>query len=194
MVKKDIILGHRVSSKGIEVDPAKISTIEKLPPLANVKGIQSFLGHVGFYRRFIRDFSKVIKPLCNLLDKDAPLDFDASCLRAFELIKEKLVSAPIVFVLDWTEPFKIMCNASDYAVGAVLGQRREKIFRAIYYSSQTPNDAQLNYNTTEKKMLVVVFAYDKFISYIIGSKVTIYTDHAAIHYLFAKKDAKPQLI
>ena len=124
MVREGIILGHRVSSKGIEVDPAKISTIEKLSLPANVKGIPSFLGHVGFYRRFIKDFSKIIKPLCNLVEKDAPFVFDESCLGAFELIKEKL---------DWTEPFEIMCDASDYVVGAVLGQRREKIFRAIYF-------------------------------------------------------------
>ena len=84
-----------------------------------------------------------------------------------------------------------MCDASDDAGGAVLGQRKEKIFRAIYYSSQ---DAQLNYTTTEKEMLAMIFACDKFMSYIIGSKVTIYTDHVAIRYLFAKKDAKPRLI
>ena len=99
--------------------------------------------------------------------------------------------APIVVVPDWTEPFEIVCDASDYAIGAVLSQRREKIFREIYYSSRTLNDALLNYTTTEKDMLMVVFACDKFRSYIIGSKVTIYTDHAIIHYLFLKKDAKP---
>ena len=102
--------------------------------------------------------------------------------------------APIVVVSDWTEPFEIICDVKDYAMGTMLGQIREKIFRAIYYSSRTLNDAQLNYTTTEKEMLAVVFAYDKFRSYIIRSKVTIYIDRAAIHYLFAKKDAKPQLI
>ena len=99
--------------------------------------------------------------------------FDENCLKAFQLIKEKLVSAPIVIVPDWSEPFKIMCDASEYAVGEVLGQRWVKIFRTIYYSSRTLNDAQLNYTTTEKEMLAVVFACDKFRSYIIESKVTI---------------------
>ena len=83
----------------------------------NVKGIRSFLGHVGIYRRFIKDFSKIVKPLCNLLEKDASFVFDEICLRAFQLIKEKLVSTPIVIVPDWLEPFEIMCDASDYAVG-----------------------------------------------------------------------------
>ena len=102
------------------------------------------------------------------------------------MIKEKLVSTPIVIVPDWLEPFKIMCDASDYTVGVVLGQGRDKMFKAIYYSN--------NYTTTEKEILTVVFACNKFRSYIIGSKVTIYTDHLAIRYLFAKKDAKPHLI
>ena len=85
------MLGHRVSSKGIEVDLAKIATIEKLPPPKNVKGIRSFLGHAGFYRRFIRDFSKLSKPLCNLLEKNSAFDFDDVCLQAFNAIKEKLI-------------------------------------------------------------------------------------------------------
>ena len=100
MVKEGIVLGYRVSSKGIEVDPAKISTIEKLPPPTNVKGIRSFLGHTGFYRIFIKDFSKIVKPLCNLLEKDASFVFDKNCLKAFQLIKEKLISAPIVIIPD----------------------------------------------------------------------------------------------
>lgn len=141
MVKEGIVLGHWVSSKGIEVDRAKIATIEKLPPLVNVKGIRSFLGHASFYRRFIKEFSKVLKPLCNLLEKDAIFNFDESCLEAFNVINERLTSAPIMVVSDWNEPFEIMCNATDYAVGTVLGQRRDKIFRAIYYASRNLNDA-----------------------------------------------------
>ena len=194
MVKEGIVLGHRVSSQGLEVDRAKISTIEKLPPPTNVKTIRSFLGHAGFYRRFIKDFSKITKPLCNLLEKDTVFLFDDACLTAFERLKEKLITAPVLIVPDWNEPFEIMCDSSDYAIGAVLGQRREKIFRAIYYSSRTLNEAQENYTTTEKEMLAVVYSCDKFRPYIIGSRVIIYTDHAAIRYLFEKKDAKPRLI
>ena len=88
MVQEGIVLGHRVSSKGIEVDRAKIATIEKLPPPKNVKGIKSFLGHAGFYRRFIKDFSKLSKHLCNLLEKNSAFDFDDVCLQAFNAIKE----------------------------------------------------------------------------------------------------------
>ena len=91
MVKEGIVLGHRVLKDGLEVDRAKIFTIEHLPPPANVKGIRSFLGHTGFYHRFIKDFSKIVRPLCNLLEKDASFHFDESCLQAFNTLKEKLI-------------------------------------------------------------------------------------------------------
>ncbi|KAK0581724.1 hypothetical protein LWI29_017165 [Acer saccharum] len=194
MVREGIVLGHRISSEGIEVDKAKIEVIEKLPPPTSVKGIRSFLGHAGFYRRFIKDFSKIAKPLCSLLMKDVPFVFDEACLEAFELLKKELVSAPIMRALEWDLPFELMCDASDYAVGAVLGQRNDKRQHIIYYASHTLNEAQVNYATTEKELLAIVFAFDKFRSYLVGSKVVFYTDHAAIKYLLAKKDAKPRLI
>ena len=95
---------------------------------------------------------------------------------------------------DWSNGFEIMCDANDYAMGAVLGQRTEKIFKAIYYASKTFNEAQENYSTTEKEMLAMVFVCEKFRPYILGSHVVIDTDRAAIKYLMAKKDAKPRLI
>ncbi|KAL5544755.1 hypothetical protein UlMin_008539 [Ulmus minor] len=194
MVREGIVLGHRISVKGIKVDRAKIDVIEKLPPPTNVKGVRSFLGHAGFYRRFIKDFSKITKPLCELLVKDAIFDFSRDCLLAFETLKEKLISSPIIVAPDWELPFTLMCDASDYAIGAVLGQRKGKIFHVIYYASKVLNDAQLNYATTEKELLAVVYAFDKFWSYLIGSKVIVYTDHSALRYLFAKKDVKPRLL
>ena len=115
-------------------------------------------------------------------------------MRAFAILKDKLVSAPIVVAPDWDLPFELMCDASDYAIGAVLGQKRERIFQVIYYTSRTLNDAQLNYATTEKELLAIVFAFDKFRSYLIGNKVIVHTDHSAIKYLMTKKDAKPRLI
>ena len=106
-----------------------------------MKGIRSFLGHAGFYRRFIKDFSKISKPLCKLLEKDTRFEFDNSCLSAFKEIKFRLVITPIMATPDWNKEFEIMCDASDYAMGAVFGQRTEKIFRAIYYASKTFNKA-----------------------------------------------------
>jgi len=194
MVTEGIMLGHKISAKGIEVDKAKVEVIEKLPPPVNVKGIRSFLGHAGFYRRFIKDFSKIAKPLSNLLNKDTPFLFYAACLEAFNLLKQKLVEAPVIIAPNWSQDFELMCDASDYAVGAVLGQRREKTFHAIHYASKVLNDAQVNYATTEKELLVIVYALEKFRSYLIGSKVIVFTDHAAIKYLLTKPDSKPRLI
>ena len=121
MVKEGIVLGHRVSGNGIEVDKAKIETIEKLPPLTSMKGIRSFLGHVGFYRRFIKDFSTITKPLSSLLMHRVPFFFDENCMTAFTTLKDKRTSTPIVIALDWELPFELMCDASDYEDGAVLG-------------------------------------------------------------------------
>ena len=115
-------------------------------------------------------------------------------MKAFETLKEKLIFAPIVISPDLSLPSELICDVSNYTVGAVLGQRSNKIFHVIYYASRTLNVAQLNYATTEKEFLVVVFAIDKFRSYLLGSKVVIWTDHAAIKYLLAKKDAKPRLL
>ena len=178
----------------MEVDKAKIETIEKLPPPSSVKGIRSFLGHAGFYRRFIKDFSRIGKPLSSLLVQGTPFDFDEQCVQAFSILKDRLVSTPIVVAPDWDLPFELMCDANDYAIGAVLGQKKERIFQVIHYASRTLNDAQLNYATTAKELLAIVLAFDKFRPYLIGNKVIVHTNHSAIKYLMTKKDAKPRLI
>ena len=164
-----------------------------LPP-TSVKEVRSFLGHAGFYRRFIKDFSSITKPITSLLLKDADFVFDDMCFKAFCRLKEALVTAPIIQPPDWNLPFEIMCDASDYAVGAVLGQRKDKKIHAIYYASKTLDGAQVNYSTTEKELLAVVYAIDKFRQYLVGSKIIVYTYHSAIKYLLTKKDAKPRLI
>ncbi|CAA7054036.1 unnamed protein product [Microthlaspi erraticum] len=180
MVREGIVLGHKISEKGIEVDQAKIEVMSQLAPPKTVKDVRSFLGHAGFYRRFIKDFSKIARPLTRLLCKETEFLFDEECLKAFEMIKTALVTAPIVQAPNWDYPFEIMCDASDYAVGAVLGQRIDKKLHVIYYASRTMDDAQGRYATTEKELLAVVFAFEKFRSYLVGSKVIVYTDHAAL--------------
>ncbi|KAJ9544157.1 hypothetical protein OSB04_023864 [Centaurea solstitialis] len=128
MVEEGIVLGHLISKRGIEVDKAKLVVISKFPEPITIKGVRSFLGHAGFYRRFIKDFSKISKPLCVLLQHDQAFDFNEDCKKAFKTLKEALVTAPIVTTPDWSQPFEIMCDAT----------------------SKTLNDAQLNYTTTEK--------------------------------------------
>ena len=187
MVIEGIVLGHMISVGGLEVDQAKVSIIRNLMPPTTVKGIKSFLGHAGFYRRFIRDFSKIARPLCRLLEKDTKFYFDESCQNSFEEIKSRLVESLIMAKPEWNREFEIVCDASDFAMGALLGQKAEKVFKAIYYASKTFNKAQENSSTTEKEMLAIVFACEKFRPYILGSHVIIHTDHAAIKYLMAKK-------
>ncbi|XP_019253789.1 PREDICTED: uncharacterized protein LOC109232472 [Nicotiana attenuata] len=138
--REGIVLGHRVSRSGIEVDKAKVE----------------------------------------LLEKDVTFNFDDAYFKAFEELKKKLVATPIIAAPDWSLPFKLMCDASDHAIGAVLGQRRDKGFYFIYYVSKTLNDAQLNYTTTENELLAVVWAFEKFRAYLVETKVIVHTDHAAI--------------
>ncbi|GJY05324.1 reverse transcriptase domain-containing protein [Tanacetum coccineum] len=160
MVKEGIVLGHKMSNSGIEVDKAKVDVIAKLPYPTTVKGVRSFI----------------------------------ECIEAFNIFKKKLTEAPILVAPDWDLPFEIMCDASDYAVGAVLGQRKTKHFQPIHYESKTMTDAQAHYTTTEKELLAVVYAFEKFQPYLVLSKTIVYTDHSDLKYLLAKKDDKTRLL
>ncbi|GJW18858.1 reverse transcriptase domain-containing protein [Tanacetum coccineum] len=193
MCREGIVLGHKISKSGIEVDRAKVDVIAKLPHPTTVKGVRSFLGHAGFYRRFIQDFSKIARPMTHLLEKETPFVFSKDCIHAFETLKKKLTEAPILVVPDWNLPFELMCDASDFAIGAVLGQRKMKHFQPIHYASKTMTEAQIHYTTTEKEMLAVVYAFEKFRPYLVLSKSIVYTDHSALKYLMNKQDAKPRL-
>ncbi|GKA15569.1 reverse transcriptase domain-containing protein [Tanacetum coccineum] len=168
MVKEGIVLGHKISKNGIEVDKAKVDVIVKLPHPTTAKGIQSFL--------------------------DTPFFFSKESIEAFQTLQKKLTEAPILIVPDWDLPFELMCDASDFAIGAVLRQRKTKHFQPIHYASKTMTDAQVHYTTTEKELLAVVYAFEKFWSYLVLSKSIVYTDHSALKYLFTKQDAKPRLL
>ena len=113
---------------------------------------------------------------------------------AFNTLEEKLTSIPIFIALDWELPFELMCDASDNAVRAVLGQWKSKVFHAIYYANKTLEEALLNYATTKKELLALVFAFKKLWPYLIYNKVIVFVDHSTMKYLMTKKDAKPRLI
>jgi hypothetical protein len=130
----------------------------------------------------------------HLLAKDVLFVFMEECLQSFDTLKKVLVFAPVIQPPDWHLPFEIMCDASDYDLGVVLDQSKDKKQYAISYASKTLTGPQLNYTTTEKELLAVVFAIERFRSYLVGAKVIVYTDHVALKYLLTKKDAKPQLI
>ncbi|GJX65117.1 reverse transcriptase domain-containing protein [Tanacetum coccineum] len=137
MVEDGIVLGHKVSGAGLQVDKAKIDVISKLPPLLMSKALE-------------------------LLEKDTPFEFDDECHNAFKLLKEKLTCAPVIVSPNWNLPFELMIDASDFAIGAVLGQKDGKHFHPIYFASKTLNATQQRYTVTEKELMVVVFAFDKF--------------------------------
>ena len=121
-------------------------------------------------------------------------DVDGRCKEAFDCLKCAVTTTPIIQAPDWTAPFELMCDASNYALGVVLAQNIDKLPRVIYYASRTLDVAQANCTTTEKELLAIVFALDKFCSYLLGTRVIVYTDHAALKYLLKKVESKPRLI
>ncbi|GJR03952.1 reverse transcriptase domain-containing protein [Tanacetum coccineum] len=132
--------------------------------------------------------------MTHLLEKETPFVFSQVCTDAFETLKKKLTKAPILVVPDWNLPFELMCDASYFAIGKVLGQRKSKHFQSIHYASKTMTEAQIHYTTTEKEMLAVVYAFEKFRPYLVLSKSIVYTDHSALKYLLNKQDVKPRLL
>lgn len=195
MVEKGVVLGHVVSAKGLELNQAKVKVIKNLPYPSTVKGIRSFLGHVGFYRRFIKNFSQISSSLCILLGEDVAFEFNESCKKSFDelklKLKLKLITAPIIQGPTYALPFEILCDASDRAVGAALGQRNGKESYIIRYASELLNLAQCNYTTTKKELYAIVFALEKFIAYLLGVKVVVFSDHSALNYLLHKKKLSP---
>ncbi|GJY62465.1 reverse transcriptase domain-containing protein [Tanacetum coccineum] len=133
-----------------------------------------------------------LPPLTNI--KDTPFEFSDECQSAFELLKEKLTCAPVIVSSNGNLPFELMCDASDFIVGAVLGQKDGKNFHPIYFASKTLNPAQQKYTITDKELMAVLFAFDIFRSYLILSKTIVHTDHSALKHLFKKQDAKLRLI
>nr|GFA20106.1 DNA-directed DNA polymerase [Tanacetum cinerariifolium] len=127
-------------------------------------------------------------------EKNSMFIFSNDCIQAFRTLKEKLTEAPILIAPNWDQPFELMCDANDYAIGDVLRQRVEKHFRLIHYASKTMTQAESNYMTTEKEMLAVVYAFEKFRSYLVMNKSIIYTNQSDLKYLFTKKDAKARLL
>ncbi|GJY15363.1 reverse transcriptase domain-containing protein [Tanacetum coccineum] len=132
--------------------------------------------------------------MTHLLKKETPFIFSKECIEAFNILKEKLTEARFLVAPDWDLPFEMMCDASDYAVGAVLGQRTTKHFLHLHYASKTMTDAQAHYTTTEKNLLDMVYAFEKLRPYLVLLKTIVYTDHSALKYLLAKQDAKPRLL
>jgi hypothetical protein len=157
-----VVLGHHISAAGIKVDPTKIEVIVNLPSPSTQKDVRSFLGHAGYYRRFIRNFTKIASPLFKLLAKDVEFYWDTNCQVAFDALKEKLSTTPVLRGPNWTFPFHISTDASETTIGAVLGQKENQQHYAIYFVSKNLTPAEFNYTVTENEFLAVVYAINKF--------------------------------
>jgi len=153
--KEVTYLGHIISENGILPDPSKLSAVKNFPTPKKIKDVQSFIGLAGYYRKFIKDFSKIAKPLTILMKKDTKFDWIMEQQKAFDVLKEKLITAPVLHYPDFTRQFTIATDASDYAIGAVLSQGPIGQNRPIAYASRILNKAEQNYNTTEKELLAI---------------------------------------
>nr|GEX97397.1 hypothetical protein [Tanacetum cinerariifolium] len=183
--REGIVLGHKISKSGIEVDRAKVDVIAKFPHLTTVKGVRSFLGHAGFYRRFIQDFSKFARPMTHLLKKETPFVFSKECIDAFNTLKKKLTEALILVIPDWKLPFVLMCDASDYAIGAVLGQRKSKHFQPIHYARDimVPTSQQRRGREKYLREMRCLRTVSKFVRYSIFEFTRVMIKYGVTHRL-----------
>lgn len=159
-----------------------------------MKRVRSFLGEVGFYRRFIKDFSGIAYLLCNLLEKNVKFEFHKAFMKAFVCLQENLTTAHSIIAPDWSKPFELMCHANSVALRTMLGQSRDNILHPVYYSNKTLNDTLKNYTITEKELLAFVYAFEEFRAYLLGTKDVVHKNHDAICYIMNKKEAKSRLI
>jgi len=186
MLNEGIVLGHHVSFEEIKVDQTKIQIIVKFPIPTNQKDVRSFLGYASYYRRFIENFSKIALPLFKLLAKYVSFNWNDVCQNAFEKLKEKLSTSPVLRGPNWTSPFHISTEASDTTIGASLGQKDIGLTYTIYFISENLIPTELNYTVTKKEILAIIHVVNKFRHYITSYEVFLHTDHSAIRYLMNK--------
>ena len=186
-------LGSVVSAAGIEPDPEKVRAVEEWPIPQNLTELRAFTGLAGYYRRFIEGFSTIAKPLSELTAKDVPFVWTERQQTAFDTLKRKLVSSPILAPPTESGMFTVDTDASNYAMGAVLQQEQEGQLRVIAYASQTFQETELNYCTTRKELAAIIFALKEFSHYLTGRKrFVLRTDHGALTSLFKAKEPVSQ--
>ncbi|KAL4085150.1 hypothetical protein QTP88_027442 [Uroleucon formosanum] len=189
-----IYLGHKLTEKGVQPDERKIKSVKTFPIPTTVKEIKSFLGLTGYYRNFVPDYGKIAKPITNLLRKGIEFIWTSECQEAFEKLKIILCNEPLLQYPDFEKPFIITCDASNYAVGCVLSQGVIPADLPIAYASRTLNKAEINYSTTEKELVAIMFGVKQFRPYVYGQKFTIITDHKPLTWLFSVKDPGSRLL
>ena len=187
-------LGHIVSADGVVTDPAKVEKAQNWPLPTCRREVQQFLGLANYYRRFIRDFATIAKPLHKLTEKTAKFQWTQQCQEAFEELRRKLTSAPVLAFPDYSRPFTLDTDASGTGLGAVLSQVDEDgKERVIAYASRTMSKAERRYCVTRKELLAVVFFIHHFRPYLIGKKFTLRTDHGCLRWLSNFKHPEGQM-
>src|SRR5436190_3909218 len=193
--KEVAYLGHIVTKDGIRPNPDKINTVKSFPIPKTPKEIKQFLGLIGYYRKFIPNFAKITKPLTQCLKKDNKIDIeDSNYRKSFECAKNLLINTPILQYPDYEKTFTITTDASNFAIGAVLSQNFENKELPIAYASRTLNEHEINYSTTEKELLAIVWAVKYFRPYVYGRKFKIITDHRPLTWLMSLKDPNSKLM
>lgn len=188
-------LGHLITPTGIKPNPFKLRAVAKFPEPRNKEQIKQFLGLAGYYRKFIKDFSKIASPLITLLRNDQEFIFSTACRQAFERLRRELCSDRVLMFPDFKKPFFLTTDACDYAIGGVLEQLDDNNQRRpIAYASRTLNSAEKNYSTIEKELLAIVWAVKHFRPYLYGRQFTIRTDHQPLKWLFNLKDPSSRLM
>ena len=183
-------LGFKVTKNGIMMDPGKVEVVREWRPPTNVKGVRGFLGLANFYRRFISDYSNIVVPLYHLLKKDTPYSWSPACQKAFDLLKDRFTTAPILAHFDASQEHILETDASDYAVGAVLLQKdTDDSIRPVGFISRTMNSAERNYPIFDKEMLAIFWAFQEWRPMLLSCSktVTVVTDHRAITYFMSSK-------
>lgn len=186
-------LGHVITPEGVRPNPDKIKAINEFPLPKTQKEIKSFLGLLGYYRRFIKDFAKITKPMTKCLKKNAKVIHGNDFLECFKICKEMFINDPILQYPDFSKEFILTTDASNYALGAVLSQGTIPNDKPVAYASRTLNETEIKYSTTEKELLSMLWATKVFRPYLYGRKFTIYTDHKSLTWLFSLKDANAKL-
>jgi ribonuclease HI len=183
-LKEVAFLGHIITNGSIAVDPREVSDVLKWEPPRMVSEIRSFLGLASYYRRFIEEFSKIVKPLTTLLEKDREFKWTGACQASFEELKKRLTTTPVLVMPDLQKCFDIYCDASRQGLGCVLMQEGH----VIAYASQQLRKHELNYPTHDLELAAVVHALKIWRHYVMGTKCQIYTDHKSLKYIFTQKD------
>jgi hypothetical protein len=183
-ISEVLFLGHIINREGLAVDPKKVTTILDWKAPKDVRGIKSFIGMVGYYRRFIEGFSKIARPMTALLAKKVEFKWTLACQKSFETLKEKLTMAPVLILPDVHKPFSVYCDASYTRLGCVLMQEG----RVVAYSSRQLKIHEKNYPTHDLELAAVVHALKTWRHYLYGQKCDIYTDHKSLKYMFTQSE------